>query len=106
MKPSSPSWIARLQERWQVHSAWQVFIILLVFACTGFTVLWLKKPILGVLLSDDVVGWQRNLIYTLVILPIYQVVLLAYGWLFGQFRFFWNFEKRMFARLLGRKASE
>ena len=34
------------------------------------------------------------------ILPIYNVVLLLYGALFGQFRFFWEFEKRFFGRLV------
>jgi hypothetical protein len=40
------------------------------------------------------------------ILPLYNVVLLIYGALFGQFSFFWAFEKRFFGRLFGkRKAS-
>lgn len=37
--------------------------------------------------------------YYWLILPIYNLVLLFYGALFGQFRFFWNFEKRFFSRI-------
>jgi hypothetical protein len=45
--------------------------------------------------------WAKWLFSILVVLPLYQVVLLAYGWLFGQFAFFWNFEKRFFSRIIG-----
>jgi hypothetical protein len=37
------------------------------------------------------------------ILPVYNVFLLFYGFVFGQFRFFWNFEKRFFSRFSRRK---
>ena len=30
-------WIEKLQARWNVKNAWQVILILVVFACTGFT---------------------------------------------------------------------
>jgi hypothetical protein len=33
------------------------------------------------------------------VLPAYQVLLLLYGFLLGQFAFFWAFEKRMFGRI-------
>lgn len=39
--------------------------------------------------------------YYWLILPIYNLVLLGYGFLFGQFAFFWNFEKRFFGRIVG-----
>lgn len=97
-------WIEKLKTRWGLTSGWQVFIILLVFACTGFSVLYLKKfilPLVGV--GPQSHGGVRFLASVFVILPIYQVVLLAWGFVFGQFRFFWEFEKRMFGRLFGRK---
>jgi hypothetical protein len=47
-----------------------------------------------------------SVLYYVLILPLYNVVLLIYGALFGQFSFFWAFEKRFFGRLFGkRKAS-
>ncbi|MGA0828911.1 MAG: DUF6787 family protein, partial [Flavobacteriaceae bacterium] len=33
------------------------------------------------------------------IFPLYQLLLVFFGALFGQFRFFWNFEKKMLRRL-------
>ncbi|HCO85018.1 MAG TPA: diacylglyceryl transferase, partial [Arenibacter sp.] len=35
----------------------------------------------------------------LLIFPIYQFLLVIYGWLFGQFKFFWEFEKKMLSRM-------
>ena len=97
---SDANWIARLQQRWGVRSAWQVFLILVVFACTGFTAMYVKKPIfdwLGV--NANTPGWLKTLVYIFTVLPAYQIFLLVYGFLFGQFDFFWNFEKRFFGRI-------
>jgi hypothetical protein len=91
-------WLQKLQQRWKAGSLWQVAIILLVFACTGFTIVWLMKPILHFLFGYEIPGWARVLYYIL-ILPIYNLVLLFYGFVFGQFRFFWEFEKRFFGRI-------
>jgi hypothetical protein len=79
-----------------VRSIWQVLLILVVFACTGFSVLYLKKPLLEILgLDQNSPKAAKWAFYLLAFLPLYQVVLLMYGFVFGQFRFFWEFEKRM-----------
>ena len=96
------SWVGKLQERWGV-SASQVFIILIVFACTGFTVMFLKRPIVNFFVEDGQKSFLFSVMYYILILPVYNIILLIYGFIFGQFEFFWNFEKRMFMRMLGRK---
>jgi Na+-driven multidrug efflux pump len=99
---ASPVWIEKLRARWKVNSIWQVIIILIVFACTGFTILFLKKPVLHFLLpdqGDDTERLTASILYYILIIPIYNVVLLGYGFVFGQFKFFWEFEKRMFSRI-------
>jgi len=100
---SSKSWINKLQERWGV-SASQVFIILIVFACTGFTVMFLKKPIVAFFVGDGEKSVLFSVIYYILILPVYNIILLCYGTIFGQFNFFWNFERRMFRRMFGKKS--
>src|SRR5262245_61989442 len=100
------NWINRLQKRWNVSSAFQVVIILIVFACTGFTVLFLKMPLFNWLFQEGEVPWLATLTYYVVILPVYNVILLFYGFIFGQFRFFWNFERRLFARLFSEAAGD
>lgn len=82
-----------------MNSLFQVLIVLLVFACTGFTVLFLKKPILGLLGEEAKNSTVYSILYYLLILPLYQVVLLVYAFVFGQFKFFWAFEKRLFKRM-------
>jgi hypothetical protein len=99
----SPKWIEKLKARWKVKSAFQVIIILVVFACTGTTIALIKRPIFNALFPDgDIPTWIK-ILYWIMILPIYNIVLLIYGFIFGQFKFFWEFEKRMFKRMMGKK---
>lgn len=102
-----PNWISKLQARWGVSSIWQVLIILLVFALTGFSILYLKKLLLNLLgMTPETAWYYRWAVTIFIILPLYQVVLLFYGTLLGQFRFFWEFEKRMFSRMAFWKKSK
>lgn len=101
---NGPRWVGRLRDRWGVGTA-QVFIILLVFACTGFTVMFLKRPVVSFFAGEGEQPVLFTVLYYVLILPVYNVILLIYGALFGQFRFFWAFEKRFFARLFGRRSA-
>ncbi|MFT4786549.1 MAG: hypothetical protein ACI8QD_002597 [Cyclobacteriaceae bacterium] len=96
------SWLSRLQAKWKLTSITQVIIVLIVFACTGTTILFLKTPLLSLFTSDGEVALWVTVLYYILILPIYNVVLLIYGFLFGQFSFFWAFEKRMWNRMTGK----
>lgn len=96
----------KLKTRWGIQSNLQLLLILVVFAITGSSSVYVAKPFLDLLGMD--VGnfpdtwWGRSGYWTLRILlifPFYQVLLLIFGWLFGQFRFFWNFEKKMLQRM-------
>jgi hypothetical protein len=96
-------WTDKLKERWKVKNTFQVIIILVVFACTGTTVALIAKPLLHAVFQREETPTWATVLYYVLILPIYNVFLLIFGLLFGQFDFFWNFEKRFFARLFGRK---
>ncbi|MDV3307344.1 MAG: prolipoprotein diacylglyceryl transferase [Cyclobacteriaceae bacterium] len=97
---SRPGWIERLRTRWKLKSAGQVVVVLFVFACTGFTVVFLKGPVLRLLAGEPPFSITTTILYYVLILPVYNIILLAYGFLFGQFRFFWEFEKRFVKRLI------
>ena len=97
------NWIQKLKSRWNVGSVSQVIVILVVFACTGFTVLFLKRPLFNYMFNGEVPAWA-SVIYYILILPVYNIILLFYGFVFGQFRFFWNFEKRMLSRMSGKSS--
>jgi hypothetical protein len=92
-------WIDKLKQRWNLKSGWQVIIILIVFACTGTTVLLIKKPLFAYWFPDGEKPLWASAAYWVLILPVYNIFLLAYGFIFGQFSFFWSFEKRFFKRI-------
>jgi len=81
-----------------VGSVFQVILILLVFTCTGLTVVYLMRPVLRSFFGGNVPLWAKA-VYCVVILPVYNIFLLLYGFIFGQFHFFWNFEKRLMKRI-------
>lgn len=98
-----PKWIDRLQQKWNLASPRQVVIILIVFACTGTTVLLIKRPLFTYWFPDGEKPLWATALYYLFILPVYNVFLLGYGFVFGQFNFFWEFEKRFFRRFFPKK---
>ena len=96
-------WIERLKKRWKLDSVRQVIIVLIVFACTGFTIMFLKPVVTDWLIGEGERPLWFQIGYWIFILPVYNIFLLIYGFIFGQFRFFWEFEKRFFRRMVGRK---
>lgn len=91
----------KLKKRWGLHSNYQIFIVFIVFALTGSCAAKLAGPLtesIG-LQKETIPGWLYWPIRMLFIFPLYQILLVFFGWLFGQFRFFWNFEKKMLKRL-------
>jgi len=92
--------IEKLKQRWNVKNGWDVLIILCVFACTGFSVLYVKRWLFEIIgLTEQSPAWIRWTVNILIILPLYQLILLFWGWIWQKFDFFWEFEKRMFGRI-------
>jgi manganese efflux pump family protein len=91
----------RLKEKWGITSNFQFIIILIVFSVTGSLAVWIAKPILELVGLDKsaVNPWIFWPIRIVIIFPIYQVMIVVIGALFGQFKFFWAFEKMMLVRL-------
>lgn len=91
----------KLKKRWGIDSNVQLAVIFFVFAITGSTAAKLAAPVTEFIGLDQesTAAWLYWMARILLIFPIYQVLLVAFGWLFGQFRFFWNFEKKMLNRL-------
>ncbi len=91
----------KLKKRWGIDSNFQIIIIFIVFAITGSVSAKLAAPFtefIGIT-KENVSGWIYWPIRILLIFPIYQVLLVFFGWLFGQYKFFWAFEKKMLKRL-------
>ncbi|WP_343762415.1 DUF6787 family protein [Gangjinia marincola] len=91
----------KLKERWGISSNWQLVIIFIVFGITGSLSAKLAEPLTHLIGLDQehISGWIYWPVRILLIFPIYQLLLVFFGWMFGQFNFFWTFEKKMFRRL-------
>lgn len=91
----------RLKEKWGIRSNFQFFIILVVFSITGSIAVLIAKPLLILVgLEKEVISpWVFWPIRIFIIFPIYQILIVIIGALFGQFQFFWNFQKKMLVGL-------
>jgi hypothetical protein len=87
-------WIKKLQAKWKLPGAGQVLLILVIFTCTGVTVVYLMRPLLLLVFGNPIPRWGQ-IVYVIVIFPIYNLILLLFGFLFGQFHFFWNYELKL-----------
>jgi hypothetical protein len=88
--------LEKLKKRWDIKSNVDLVLILLVFSLSGFSILFVTNPIFSWLGIDaDTSMVLKTTLRILLIIPIYQLLLLIYGFLFGQFGFFWEKEKRM-----------
>ncbi len=91
----------KLKQRWNITSNWQLVIIFIVFAITGSTAAYLSKPVTNYLgiTKDSMSLWFYWPLRLILLFPIYQILLVFIGALFGQFSFFWEFEKKMLYRM-------
>ena len=97
--------IKYLKKKWGISSNTQLAVIFIVFAITGSASAKLAAPLLeflGVQPSDVVEVPMGMVFYTLlrvlIIFPIYQILLIIVATLFFQFKFFWEFEKKILKR--------
>ncbi len=91
----------KLENKWKVAYKWEMIAIFIVFAITGSLSGKLAGPLVHWIGLDSenvhsAVYWTLRI---LLIFPIYQILLVFIGWLFGQHQFFWNFEKKMLKRM-------
>lgn len=100
------SYFKRLKTKWAVQTNAQLIVIFIVFAITGSTAVKIAEPLLKLLsiypaqfenipLGNGIYWFLRLFI----VFPIYQVLLMFFGALFFQFKFFWEFEKKMLKRM-------
>jgi len=88
--------INKLKEKWNIQSHWDFIAIMLVFSLAGMSIGFFRRPVfhaLGITVQTPL--WIKIVIYIPLIVPIYQLNLIIYGFLLGQFHFFWEKEKRL-----------
>ncbi len=94
------SFLYKLMNKWQVQSIGQVLLILLTFSLTGSTVVFIRKVLFNFIgFTEATPFWIKTVTYILFIFPAYQILILVYGTLLGQFKFFWEKEKKLLIRM-------
>ena len=93
--------IEKLVSKFKANSIWHLFIIFIIFALSGSGSLFISSPILIVLGLDKLITFYPLYIFVRIILiiPIYQFILIIIASLFGEFDYFWKFEKKFLQRL-------
>ena len=99
-----PAWVDRLKSKWGITSTGQVVAILIAFSLAGMSVLKIRR-IAWVLFgfTEETSVWITWPTYIALIFPTYQIMLLLFGTLLGQFHFFWAKEKAMFLWVTGKR---
>lgn len=90
----------KLENKWIVDYKWEMIRIFIVFAITGSSSVFLGKFLTNLLgiTKENLNPISFWIIYIIFGLVLYQLLLVCFGWLFGQFDFFWKFEKKMLNR--------
>ena len=87
--------IKKLKEKWGITSNFQLFIICVVFAITGSVSAIISGPVIDYLFEGlNINKYLKFILQLVIIMPIYQVLLLFFGFIFFQFNFFLQFVKK------------
>nr|WP_321235435.1 DUF6787 family protein [uncultured Psychroserpens sp.] len=90
----------KLEHKWIVDYRWEMIRIFIVFAVTGSSSMFVGRPIMELIgiTKENLNPFLYWVLFIIIGLIFYQILLVAFGWLFGQFKFFWEFEKKMLKR--------
>ena len=91
----------KLKHKWAINSNRDLLLICLTFSLAGICIL-RERPLVfhAIGIQDTAPFWLKALVYVPLIFPLYQVNLLLFGSLLGQFAFFWDKERRLVQAIL------
>jgi len=91
----------KLEKKWELAYRWEMIRVFIVFAITGSSSAIVGRPFLKIvgITNDNLQPVLYWILYILISFIFYQFLLITIAWLFGQFKFFWNFEKKMIRKL-------
>ena len=93
----------KLKKKWGITSTLQFALIMVVFSLAGLAITQCRAPVFHVFgLTAETPMWLKVTVYILCVFPLYQLFLLLFGTLLGQFRFFWEKEKKMVLWVAGK----
>ena len=87
----------RMKKKYGITNNFDLCAILAVYSLAGSSITFTVRPLYRYAFHviPHVPFFLRIIAYICVALPVYQCFLLIYGFLFGQFKFFWEREKKL-----------
>lgn len=87
----------KLKERWGISSNFQLVVIFIVFAINGSLSAKISSFLMNFmgLSKENLSTFFYYIILIVLVMPLYPFLLIAVGFLFGQFKFFFTFSKKM-----------
>ncbi len=90
----------KLEKKWVLDYKWEMIRVFMVFAITGSSSIVVGRPFIEFIgiTKDNLNPFIYWILFVLITITFYQILLVFFGWLLGQFQFFWNFEKKMLSK--------
>jgi len=91
----------KIRNLFKVETNFQLLKVNVVFAATGTISVYFAGIIINSLGLDpytlgDFFYWVSRI---MLLIPVYQLLLIVIGSMFGEFKYFWRIEKKMLSRL-------
>ena len=93
--------LEKIIKKFNAKSLNHLIIIFIIFALSGSGSVFLSSPILSLINLKDLINFYPLylLLRVIILIPIYQILLITIATLFGEFSYFWNFEKKFLKKL-------
>ncbi|MFK7781993.1 DUF6787 family protein, partial [Psychroserpens sp.] len=90
----------KLENKWILEYKWEMIRVFIVFAITGSSSVFVGRPMMKLIgiTKENLNPFIYWVLFIIIGLIFYQILLVSFGWLFGQHKFFWEFEKKMLKR--------
>ena len=93
--------IQNLIKKFNAKSKVHLLVIFFIFGLSGSFSLWISSPIMSALDLENILNNYPLYVFfrILIIIPIYQLILIVVASIFGEFQYFWKFEKKFLRRI-------
>lgn len=90
----------KLEKKWILQYRWEMIRVFIIFAMTGTSSVFVSRPLIKLMgiTKENLNPLLYWVLYLIIGLIFYQILLVFFGWALGQFKFFWEFEKKMLRR--------
>ena len=90
----------KIRNLFKVETNFQLLKVNIVFAATGTASIYIAGIVINLLglnlyILGDFFYWVLRI---MLLIPVYQVLLIVIGSIFGEFKYFWRIEKKMLGR--------